>query len=320
MTAFTSSLNTLATWASFLTCVALAWEPVRAAAQRLCERLGEWSVALLLLPYLLATNAAVSAGDLLRFAVFLGVPVLVLRWRPPSALPFDRFQLLALLAIWFPVEPDLFLLIADGCTPGLSLHTLQLAEHAALPPVSGTLATDLELPLEKLTAFLLTLYLFTIRHPVRGLGYIARWSRADLIRALVAFAGFAAVAIPLALTIGFVSFTPKTPSLEQLVLRLLGGYLIVALPEEVLFRGLIQNWLLARSGRPALALVVSSAVFGLAHLNNPTGGFDVPNGAYAAMAFLAGSAYGWVFWRTGKATVSALTHALVNFLWFTAFK
>jgi membrane protease YdiL (CAAX protease family) len=37
------------------------------------------------------------------------------------------------------------------------------------------------------------------------------------------------------------------------------------------------------------------------------------------MATLAGLAYGWVWWRTRKVTVSAVTHTLVNALWGTVF-
>ena len=100
---------------------------------------------------------------------------------------------------------------------------------------------------------------------------------------------------------------------------LLGGYLGVALQEEVLFRGLIQNLLRRRLKNDWWALAIAAPIFGLAHLNNSTGGFAQPNWAYTLMATLAGLAYGWVWVRSRKVTASALTHALVNAMWWLVF-
>lgn len=63
----------------------------------------------------------------------------------------------------------------------------------------------------------------------------------------------------------------------------------------------------------------ASTIFGLAHLNNTSAGFSIPNWAYALMATMAGVAYGWVWVRTSKVTASALTHMLVNLIWGTFF-
>jgi membrane protease YdiL (CAAX protease family) len=52
----------------------------------------------------------------------------------------------------------------------------------------------------------------------------------------------------------------------------------------------------------------------MAHQNNATAGYPAPNWTYAAMATLAGLAYGWVWRRTGKITASAVTHAPANFV------
>jgi len=95
--------------------------------------------------------------------------------------------------------------------------------------------------------------------------------------------------------------------------------LLVALMEEVLFRGMIQNLLTRRLGNDKLSLPIAAIVFGLAHLNNATEGFATPNWAYALMATLAGLAYGWVWMRTGRVTASAITHALVNLIWVVLF-
>jgi membrane protease YdiL (CAAX protease family) len=142
----------------------------------------------------------------------------------------------------------------------------------------------------------------------------------DVRSALLGLATFAAVGILLGLGIGFLRFDPSVPGGVDLVLGLLGGYLFTALPEELLFRGLIQNLLTRRIGKAAIGLVIASIVFGLSHLNNSTPRFAEPNWAYALMATLAGLAYGWVWLRSQKVTASALTHALVNAVWGVFFR
>jgi len=87
-------------------------------------------------------------------------------------------------------------------------------------------------------------------------------------------------------------------------------YLMTAVPEELLFRGIIQNacvqWIGRRRG-----LVAASIVFGLAHL---------PDFRYVFLATLAGAAYGWVYGRTERITASAITHAGVDWIWRVAFR
>jgi hypothetical protein len=134
--------------------------------------------------------------------------------------------------------------------------------------------------------------------------------------AVLALLAFAAVGIPLGLLTGFLAFEPQVPEFVPALLALLAGYLFTALPEELLFRGLIQNGLERLYPKAKIATLIAPAVlFGLAHLNNPTPGYPVPNAMYAVMATLAGLAYGYVWRRTGKITASAITHALVNFIW-----
>jgi membrane protease YdiL (CAAX protease family) len=89
--------------------------------------------------------------------------------------------------------------------------------------------------------------------------------------------------------------------------------------EEVLFRGIIQNLLTMRVSNNLVVLGASSIIFGIAHLNNTTPGYPIPNWGYVLMATLAGLAYGWVWQKTGKVTVSAITHMLVNLLWGLVF-
>lgn len=312
-------MNILAAWLALLTYLAFAYTRWRTALTRLSKRLGDWTVGLLLLPYLLAVNLRPTPGDLLRFAIYLALPTLCLRLRPRQAKPFDPFQILAILAIWVPVELDLFLLIPDLIVPGVDLSG-QLAGFYLLPQIEATLAPGLELPIHTLTAVSLALFLFLVRHPLKEIGFTLRLGRRELRYVLVGLLAFAVVGIPVGLGMGFLRYNPIVPGPLEIIVGVLGGYLLVALPEELLFRGIIQNLLTRRLGNERMGLPIASIIFGLAHLNNATAGFAVPNWAYVLMAALAGLAYGWVWNRTRKVTASAITHTLVNLIWGTVFQ
>jgi uncharacterized protein len=150
-----------------------------------------------------------------------------------------------------------------------------------------------------------------------GLGFDLRVKARMLVPAVVAFAVFAAVAIPVALAIGFASVSTSLPPPVEMAGRALAIFVLVALPEELLFRGVIQNGItraLGSRNAPTAGLLLASVVFGAAHLNNP------PNVVqYAVLATLAGVAYGWVYVKTGSVVASALVHTAVDWVWSVLF-
>jgi len=83
-----------------------------------------------------------------------------------------------------------------------------------------------------------------------------------------------------------------------------------ALPEEILFRALIQNLLMRRFGEGWKTLLLASVIFGAAHLDN--GPQAVPNWRYAIEATIAGVAYGKVFQKANSITSSAILHTMVD--------
>jgi membrane protease YdiL (CAAX protease family) len=83
-----------------------------------------------------------------------------------------------------------------------------------------------------------------------------------------------------------------------------------ALPEEILFRSLIQNLLMRRFGSGIGTLLAASFIFGCAHLNN--GPQALPNWRYMILATMAGVAYGRVFQRASSVLSSATLHMLVD--------
>jgi membrane protease YdiL (CAAX protease family) len=305
-------MNYLAGWLIFLIYLGFAIPSLRRIMNGLIDQMGDWVVTLLLIPYLLAVNFQLDWLDLLRIMIFLALPTLLLRIGSKKAKVL--FQVLAILALWIPIEPRLFTLILNLITPGIPLPE-QFLNLTLLPDTSASLIPGLSLPLSTIIAVCLALYLFLLRHPLKGIGFTFRIEWKDLKDALLCLTFYSAIGLPLGLGMGFLRFNPQTPSILDVVGGIVGGYLFVALIEEVLFRGVIQNIFENHLKNEHLAWIIASMIFGMAHLNNATQGFPVPNWAYVLMATFAGLAYGWVWRRSGKVTVSAITHMLVNLVW-----
>ena len=169
----------------------------------------------------------------------------------------------------------------------------------------------MHLSLGPLVAVALALFLLTVVHPLRtfDVGLALTWR--ELLLALAAVALLAAVAIPLGFAVHFRSFQSRWLGLMHGTLRLFGLMLFVGLPEEMLFRGVIQE-AFSRIWNPHLGLALGSVVFGLLHLlKHPTH----PNWGYGLLATAAGLAYGWVYQRTGKLAAAAVTHGAVDWIW-----
>jgi membrane protease YdiL (CAAX protease family) len=127
-------------------------------------------------------------------------------------------------------------------------------------------------------------------------------------------AGFAIVAPVLAVTGVAVGFIPPPHSPLQSAGRMIGAAGIIfagtALPEEILFRSLIQNLLDLRFGDRTRTLLIAAFIFGCAHLDN--GPQPLPNWRYMILATIAGVAYGVVFKRSSTVLSSAALHMLVD--------
>jgi CAAX protease family protein len=162
---------------------------------------------------------------------------------------------------------------------------------------------------------LLVAWLFVAVRPEPGIGFRLDLGVRDLAVAGAGFAAFALVGVPLGLAIGFIHYGAGPFDLARAAQALL-IYVLIALPEELVFRGLVQNGLERRWPRhPARSLAVASTVFGLAHVWHA----PVPNVRYVLLATLAGAAYGWVWRRTRALGASALTHAAVDWVWAALF-
>lgn len=157
-------------------------------------------------------------------------------------------------------------------------------------------------------------YGFMVVRGLEDVGYRLTFRRGDVVDGLVNFAGFALLAIPLGYALGFIRFRPTSVSAMDLAIQFFGIYLTIAIPEELLFRGILQNFLaksIARGSGGLYALLVASIVFGASHLHHA----PVPNWRYGILATLAGLFYGNAFRARHRLSAPALTHTLVDTVW-----
>jgi membrane protease YdiL (CAAX protease family) len=135
----------------------------------------------------------------------------------------------------------------------------------------------------------------------------------DLQVGLLAFVGLGVVLVPLGLATGYLdAHAPKHAPLE-IARDALGVLVLIALPEELLFRGVLDGGLRATLGRPWVSLVASSVLFGLSHW--PRANSLNERVAYCSFASIAGLVYGLAYRRSDGLAAPILTHTLVDVTW-----
>lgn len=152
--------------------------------------------------------------------------------------------------------------------------------------------------------------LFVIRG-LSGAGFNLRLRLRDLGVGLREFAFYAPIAIPLGLALGFLHIHPAWPGALRAAEAYAFSFFFIAVPEELFFRGWLQNLLERRIGRP-WSLLFTAALFGLAHWNKRALHF---NWRYVLLAAIAGIFYGRAWRSERRVGASALTHATVDTLW-----
>ena len=155
------------------------------------------------------------------------------------------------------------------------------------------------------------IYGFLVVRQLNGVGFDLRLRPRDLFSGAREYALYAPIAILLGLGLGFLHFHARWPSLAEAAGAFGFTFLFIAVPEELFFRGWMQNLLERRLGRIP-ALMATSVLFGLSHFNKRAAHF---NWRYVLMAALAGIFYGRAWRRDRRVGASALTHALVDSTW-----
>jgi len=200
----------------------------------------------------------------------------------PSGLDF-----LAILLLWLPLE---------------------FAAGASLVPVS---ARGFLHSVAYGIAILLGLLLFLGFRGFPGLKYNLPRNLRDGWLPLLGFAAVAPILILVGIALGFIP-PPHLPAKGPGAMAAAAGVIFAgtALPEEILFRSLIQNLLMLHFGERTRVLLAASFIFGCAHLDN--GPQPLPNWRYMILATIAGVAYGRVYQRASTVLSSAALHSMVD--------
>jgi len=168
-----------------------------------------------------------------------------------------------------------------------------------------------------LLAVNVALAVFLFVRQLDGVGYNIVWNRDAILSVLLHFGLLAAIVIPLGSALHFIRFDPAQAHWKSLPSDAFLIFLLTGWPEELLFRGLLQNSLSRTFSNETGGWVAASVVFGLAHINN-NGVF--PNWRYAILATIAGIFYGRTWRKTNSIFTSAIVHALVDTTWHLLFR
>ena len=155
------------------------------------------------------------------------------------------------------------------------------------------------------------IYGFLAVRRLQAVGFDLRLRLADLRIGARALAFYTPIAIALGLTLGFLHVHANIPTVSHVALGWMFTFFFIAVPEELFFRGWMQNLLERRLGRN-WALLTTAFLFGLSHFNKRATHF---NWRYVLLAALAGIFYGRAWRQERRVGASAITHASVDTLW-----
>jgi uncharacterized protein len=154
------------------------------------------------------------------------------------------------------------------------------------------------------------LYLFLVVRRLEGVGFSFVPQLNDLAVGVREWLLFLPFALGLGFATHFIHFVPRHPAVGHVLGALLVTFLLTAIPEELFFRGILQNLLEPRIGR-MWSLVVTACLFGLSHFHKGA----TFNWRYVILAAIAGIFYGRA-WRVRRHLfASSLTHTLVDVVW-----
>jgi membrane protease YdiL (CAAX protease family) len=264
------------------------------AAERIASAVRRWPVAariafpaLHVLPYVLVT----VSQHIFRwewFTLYAGLPVAT-AWLLGGAAAADPEQ----RGNW----RDAIILLVLGLA--VDLRWFDGAWPSGLRALNELLLVDIGL------------YGFLAIRQLNGTGFDfhLRWS--DWRTGLRELLFFTPLVLTLGLALGFIHPHANFPRVGTAALRWVLIFFFTALPEELFFRGWIQNLLERRFGQRA-ALVIASALFGLSHFNKRSAHF---NWRYVLLATIAGIFYGRAWRERRRVVASTITHACVDWIW-----
>jgi membrane protease YdiL (CAAX protease family) len=278
-------------FASFALLLAPLWFFGFGAGEPL-KRMAAWSkiamAALLSLPY---------------FVFAPGTPVF--SWR--AALIVIAFPVLMAAFLELPTLPKR-MTWRDGAalTVIAATYYLKLLQSAWPPELAF---------LPKLFLADVTLYCFLVIRGLEGAGYSLIPTRSSVKVGLREWMFFLPIAVALGELTGFIHFHSNVPRIGHAIADIVLTFLLIAIPEELFFRAVLQNLLETRIRRTA-ALLVAATLFGLSHFNHGAGF----NGKYVLLASIAGIFYGRAWRAERQIFASIITHTAVDVVWSLWFR
>jgi len=165
--------------------------------------------------------------------------------------------------------------------------------------------------LNKLVLLDSCLYGFLVIRQLTNVGFDLKLRIRDFAVGLREVLFYAPIAVPLGLALGFLHWHAALPGAGRAARVFVFTFFLIAVPEEIYFRGWIQN-LLARRAGSNTSLLVTAAIFGLSHFNRRAAHF---NWRYVLLAAMAGIFYGRAWRQQHRVAASAITHACVDAIW-----
>jgi uncharacterized protein len=157
----------------------------------------------------------------------------------------------------------------------------------------------------------LGIYGFIALRQLDGTGFDLRLRLRDAGFGLREVVLYTPLALALGLGLGFLHLHSEWPGLARIATAWVFTFFFIAVPEELFFRGWMQNLLERRMGRIP-ALLLTAALFGLSHFNKRAVLF---NWRYVLLAAVAGVFYGRAWRQERRVGASAITHATVDAIW-----
>jgi membrane protease YdiL (CAAX protease family) len=155
------------------------------------------------------------------------------------------------------------------------------------------------------------IYGFIALRDLEGTGFDLRLRLRDGATGLRELAFYTPIALAMGLGLGFLHLHASWPGLAPIAGAWIFTFFFIAVPEELFFRGWLQNLLERRMGRYP-ALMLTALLFGLSHFNKRAVLF---NWRYVLLAAVAGVFYGRAWRRDRRVGAAAVTHASVDAIW-----
>jgi membrane protease YdiL (CAAX protease family) len=147
---------------------------------------------------------------------------------------------------------------------------------------------------------------------VKGVGFGFWPQKREWMIGAACFVAFLPVAWLIGSWLNFTHFHAAEDGWWTIVpLTFFGALWVLALGEELFFRGLLQQWLVGWMRNEWAGLVAASVIFGAAHLWK--------DWRLAVLAGIAGLFYGYAFRQGRGIRASMVTHALTVTTWKTFF-